>query len=115
MASRRGGEFRVCAEQQGPSRIHVNMQNTNLILLGPWQAQSSTVRLWLVLVAVILPLASLRCTLSTGPAPLLTGVRLKGEGCWGAREPAVMGFIFSYSAVLRIQTKQRKLIYLFSI
>lgn len=32
--------------------------------------------------------------LRAGPTPLLAGVRLKGEGCWGARKPAVMGFIF---------------------
>lgn len=32
-----------------------------------------------------------------GPAPLLAGVRLKGGGCWRAREPAVKVFIFPYS------------------
>lgn len=60
-------------------------------------------------------LASLRGIPSVSPVPLLAGVRLKGEGCWGAREPAVMDFIFPSSAILRISTKQRKLMYLFSI
>lgn len=31
----------------------------------------------------------------------LSGIRLKGEGCWGAREPAVMNFIFPYSVILK--------------
>lgn len=77
-------------------------EHTSFLLLCLWQTPSFIVRLRLILVAVILLLASLSCTLSMGPAPLLAGVRLKGEGCQRAREPAVKVFIFPYSAILRI-------------
>lgn len=76
--------------------------HTLLILLCLWQTQFFIVRLWLILEAVILLLGSLRCVLSRGPAPVLAEVRLKEEGCWGAREPAGMDFIFPYSTILRI-------------
>lgn len=93
----------VSVQTEGFPANHVNVQSTHLfILLCRRQIRSFIVRLWRILVAVILLLASLRCVPSVGPAPLLAGVRLKGEGCCGARDPAVMGFIFPYSAILRI-------------
>lgn len=103
MASQRDGGFLVFVQT---ARFVANpcqcAEHTLLILLCLWQTQFFIVRLWLISVAAILLLASLRCILSVGPAPRLAGVRLKGEGCWRAREPAVMGFIFPYSAILRI-------------
>lgn len=38
-----------------------------------------------------------------------SGNRLKGEGCWGAREPAVMNFIFPYSVIFKNLDKAKEI------
>lgn len=116
MAPQHDGGFRVSVQT---ARVIANAcqhaEHTLAISLCLRQTQFFIGRLQLIWVAVILLLASLRGIPSVSLVPLLAGVRLKGEGCWGAREPAVMDFIFPSSAILRISTKQRKLMYLFSI
>lgn len=91
-------EFCLCVTAQFVGNLG---QCAEYTLLDLWQTQSFIVRLQLILVVVDLAFASTwMYILSTGPA-LWKQAYWKEKAVGGAREPAVMNFIFPYSVIFK--------------